>query len=63
MSVIAYARIVREELEEALKSIEIGLLQGVEDWDKYQNAVGRRRGLLQALAIVDETMARFDEKN
>lgn len=61
MSVIAYARLAREDLEESLRSVESGILSGVQTWDEYNKAIGRRRGLMQALEMIDETTRRFDE--
>jgi hypothetical protein len=61
MSTVAYARILREQMEEANSSVESGLLKGVQTWDEYNIAVGRRRGLLQALEMLDETTRRFDQ--
>lgn len=63
MSVVALARLVRDELVESQKSVEQGILQGVQSWDEYQSAVGKRRGLMQAQAILDDTVKRFDEQN
>lgn len=63
MSAIALARLVREELIESQKSVEQGILQGVQSWDEYQTATGKRRGLMQAQAILDDVIRRFDEKN
>ena len=63
MSTIAFARLVREELDEDLRLAEAGILQGAESWEQYQYALGRRRGLQQAIAAIDETTRRFDEQN
>lgn len=61
MSVVAFARLMREELEEDLKSVEAGILGGLADHDHYRQAVGKRHGLMQALAILDDTIKRFDQ--
>jgi len=46
-----------------LKMVETGLIHGADSWDAYQFALGTRRGLLQAIAAVDEVTKRFDEQN
>lgn len=61
MSVVAFARVLREELEEDLKSVEAGILGGISDHDSYRQAVGKRHGLMQALASLDDTVKRFDQ--
>jgi len=63
MSAVAMARLVREELDDSLKMVETGLIHGADSWDAYQFALGTRRGLLQAIAAVDEVTKRFDEQN
>lgn len=61
MSTIALARLVQEALMESQQSVERGILQGVQTWDEYQTAVGKRNGLLQAQAILDDIVQRFDK--
>jgi len=63
MSTVAFARLVREELETDLTSVDAGIMQGVESWDQYQYALGKRRGLQQAIAAIDDVTRRFDEQN
>lgn len=61
MSTVAFARILRDELETDLKTIEQGILGGAKDFEEYRFMTGKRWGLIQALAALDETMKRFDE--
>jgi len=62
MSTVAFARIIRDELAEALQSIEAGILGGVKSMDEYRELVGKRQGLQRAIAVIDETTRRFDEQ-
>jgi hypothetical protein len=48
---------------EAVKSVESGILNGAKSWDEYLSLVGKRRGLIQALASIDETTSRFDDQD
>jgi len=61
MSTVAFARISRDVMEEELQSVETGMLNGVTTWEAYQYALGKRRGLMQAIAVIDETTRKFDE--
>lgn len=61
MSVVAFARLMREKLEEDLSSVESGILNGIADYEQYRQAVGKRHGLMQALATLDDTVKRFDQ--
>jgi len=63
MSVVALARVVRDELLEELQVLEQGILQGVQDRDQYWALVGRRQGLKQALGILDDQAKRFDQQD
>lgn len=63
MSTVAFAGLARQDLREALDGVEAGIMQGAATWDEYQYMLGRRRGLQQALAVIDETIKRFDEQN
>lgn len=60
MSVTAFERVVRIELEDQLKSIEEGLLSGVDSIEEYRQRVGERRGLIRALTMLSETLKKFD---
>jgi hypothetical protein len=62
MSVVALSRVVHEELQQQLKGVEGGILSGVASWDEYLRMTGKRAGLLQALAVVDEETQRFDNQ-
>ena len=59
--IVAFVRIVREELEDELRTAEEGILNGPQDIDEYRRLVGKRQGLKSALAIIDETVKRFDD--
>lgn len=61
MSVVALARVVRDELQEDLRSVEQGILSGVATWDEYKTLTGKRQGLQQALAVLDAQVQRFDQ--
>ncbi len=64
MSVVAYARLVREELEESLGSVDRSLVSGnLKDFEEYRYVAGKRVGLMQALSIVDDAVRRFDEQD
>lgn len=63
MSVVALARVLRESLQETLASVESGILGGVSTWDEYRGLVGKRQGIMQALATLDEEVRRFDEQD
>ena len=62
MSTVAFARIVRKELAEALENVEAGILGGVKSMDEYRELVGKRQGLQRAIAVIDETTRQFDEQ-
>ena len=60
--VVAYARIVRQELQEAIQQLEQAILAGdAKDLQEYRYLTGKRQGLQQAIAIIDDTSKRFDE--
>ena len=60
--VVAFARLVREELKESLDQIERAILAGdAKDHEEYRYLTGKRQGLQQAIAIIDDTSKRFDE--
>ena len=61
MSTVAFARIIREELVEALQNVEAGILGGVKSMDEYRELVGKRQGLQRAISVIDETTRSFDE--
>jgi len=62
MSVVAFARAAREEIENDLRFIETSILSGVKTWDDYVRLTGQRRGVTQALEKLDEVMERFDRQ-
>ena len=63
MSVVAYARLVRSQLDEALESLERGLLGGgIKDMEEYKFITGERRGIQKAVMILDEVTRHFDEQ-
>jgi len=63
MSVIAFARVAREELQQTLESVEAGILGGAKSWDEYQRLCGKRQGLQQALSILDEELSRMESQD
>ena len=63
MSVVALARVLRTEFERMQQITETGLLNGVKDKDEYWLLVGRRQGVMQARAILDEEAQRFDAQD
>lgn len=63
MSVVALARVVREELEDVLHSAEAGILGGVPDLNEYHRLCGKRQGLLQAISILDEQVSRMEQQD
>lgn len=64
MSTVAFARLVREELADDLSSAEAAMLSGgIKSFEEYQHIAGKRQGLLQAIAVVDDVTRRFDEAN
>jgi hypothetical protein len=63
MSAVALARLMHEALAGDQQILEQGILQGVQSWDEYLAATGKRRGLMQAQAILDDVVRRFDEQN
>jgi hypothetical protein len=63
MSTIAFANKLRAEIEADLTSIEQGILSGAKDWDEYRFMVGRRHGLKQALAALEDTTRKFDAQD
>lgn len=63
MSTVAFANKLRMEMEADLASIEQGILAGAKDWEEYRLMVGKRHGLKQALAILDDVTRRFDAQD
>jgi hypothetical protein len=50
-------------MEADLASIEQGILAGAKDWEEYKFMVGKRHGLKQALALLDDVTRRFDAQD
>ena len=63
MSAVALARLMHEALAGDQQILEQGILQGVQSWVEYLATTGKRRGLMQAQAILDDVVRRFDEQN
>jgi len=64
MSVIALARVVRDDLLEARNGAEQAILNGhPTSFDEYRFLTGKRAGLETALALLDEAVKRFDEQD
>jgi hypothetical protein len=50
-------------LDEALESLERGLLGGgIKDMEEYKFITGERRGIQKAVMILDEVTKHFDEQ-
>lgn len=62
MSVAAFVRVTVKDLKEDLDSVERGILDGVKTFDEYLSLVGKRKGLLQAIAVIDDTAAKFEQE-
>ena len=62
MSAVALARVVQEAIVEALVSTEVGILNGVKNWDEYQRLCGKRQGLQQAQTILEEETDRMNNQ-
>ena len=63
MSTVAFANKLRAEIEADLTSVEQGILSGAKDWDEYRLMVGKRHGLKQALAALDDITRKFDAQD
>lgn len=61
--IVAFARMMRNSLEEQLDSVDRGLLGGnLKDFGEYQRLSGKRQGIVEALALVDEVTSKFDNQ-
>ena len=61
--IVAFARVMRTRLEEEIASVDRGLLGGnLKDFNEYHRLSGRRQGLMEAVALVDEIMNKFDSQ-
>lgn len=64
MSVVAFARVQRKELEEELAVLDHAILSGrAKSFDEYREITGERRGLVKAIAIIENLSKKFDEQN
>lgn len=62
--IVSFAHNLRAEFQEELGSIERGILGGtVKDFEEYRYITGKRQGLERALALLDDAIRRFDERN
>lgn len=62
--IVSFAHNLRAEFQEELDSIERGILGGtVKDFEEYRYLTGKRQGLERALALLDDAVRRFDERN
>lgn len=59
--IVAYARALRADLDDQLQRLDQGIVAGASDWVEYREMLGQRRGLLKALAAIDEISRRFDQ--
>jgi len=61
--IVAFARMLRNSLEEEIASVDRGLLSGnLKDFNEYHRLSGRRQGLTEALVLVDAVMTKFDSQ-
>ena len=61
--IVAFARMLRNSLEEELSSVDRGLLSGnLPDFYEYKRLSGKRQGIVEALALVDEVTSKFDQQ-
>ena len=61
--IVAFARIMRQELDNEVSVVDRSLTSGaLQSMEEYRNITGKRSGLIIALAILDETIKRFDEQ-
>lgn len=62
--IVSFAQNLRAELKEELDSIEGGILSGAaKNFEEYRHLVGKKLGIETSLAILDDAVRRFDERN
>ena len=50
-------------IKEAVQFLQIGVLNGVDSWDKYNQLVGRGQGLKEALEIINSVLREDEESD
>ena len=50
-------------IKEAVQFLQIGVLNGVDSWDKYNQLVGRGQGLQEALEIINSVLREDEESD
>ena len=48
-------------IKEAVEFLQSGVLNGVDSWDRYNQLVGRGRGLEEALEIINSVLQEDEE--
>lgn len=62
--IVSFAHQLRAEFQEELDSIERGILGGtIKDFEEYRYLAGKRQGIERSLALLDDAVRRFDERN
>lgn len=62
--IVSFAHNLRAEFQEELDSVERGILSGAaKDFEEYRHLVGKKLGLEKSLALLDDAVRRFDERN
>lgn len=62
MSAVALARVLRDEIEDAVSNLKEGVCSGnLKDFEEYRFVAGRILGLETAQAILDDIVQRFDK--
>lgn len=51
------------KIKEAIQFLQMGVLSGVDSWDKYNQLVGRGRGLEEALEIINSVLKEDEESD
>ena len=49
------------KIKEAVQFLQMGVLSGVDSWDKYNQLVGRGQGLKEALEIINSVLKEDEE--
>ena len=51
------------KIKEAVQFLQMGVLSGVDSWDKYNQLVGRGQGLQEALEIINSVLREDEESD
>ena len=61
--IVAFARVIRQELEEEKQGFAGSILRGqLKDWDEYRHITGKIAGIDRALSVLDDTVQRFEQQ-